>query len=347
MRIVLLALLLAIPGCKKKDDQSAAKVVDKKPPVENPAVDKPPVDKPPVDKPAAGDPVALYTACWDAWHAKDWAKFEPCNADDVVSTTFGMPELKGKAAVLDSAKAWSAAFPDAKVEPQLVMVSGKDIFSVRWFHGTHTGPFKGPMGEVPPTNKPVGVLVMHHVAIENGKIVKEQWAYDLPTLMVQLGLSKDPARQVMDKGWDGAPITVTTTTEKPGRVKDTYELWNKRDHAKFDAQLADDVVEINVSEPEDSVGKKAIQEHNKMFLAAFPDIHIQVENEWIAGDYSIEHARIQGTHTGDMGPLKKTGKKIDVNVLEVTKWKDNKVVKSWVFMNNLELASQLGLLDKK
>src|SRR6185436_16462394 len=110
--------------------------------------------------------------------------------------------------------------------------------------------------------------------------------------------------------WDGAPIVVVAKDDETERknadgVKAAYALWNKKDTKGFDAFLADEIVESNNSEAEDSVGKKALQAHNAMFVKAFPDLHVDVDNVWAAGEYtaSVEHAR--GTNTGDMGPMKK------------------------------------------
>jgi predicted ester cyclase len=229
------------------------------------------------------------------------------------------------------------------------MVSGRHIFSVRLFHGTHTGPFKGPMGEIPATSKPVGLMVLHHVELNDQDLVaREWWSIDVPTMLSQLGLSKDPARPVITQGWPGAPTVLISKDDAVeqkniGLVKSSYALFNKRDKGFADT-IADDIVESTNADPADLVGKKALEEHNKMLLGAFSDMHIDVDNVWAAGDYTIavEHAR--GTHDGDLGPVKKTGKSVDVTIVEVIKWKDGKAVATWPFMNGLELATQLGLV---
>ena len=335
--------LVAISACTKKSSDA--------PPVpkaETAVVEKPTPEAP---KALAGDGLAKwYEGCWDSFVAQKWDTFGGCYADDTTSTPLGMPALAGKPTVIGDHKAWNAAFPDATYEPQFTLVSGHDIFAVRWFRGTHTGPFKTPDGDLAATNKKVSMLMLHHVEINDAnQAAHEWWAYDVPTLMFQLGKSPGPARAPLDKGWPGAPILVVakdddTEHENAAMVKHVYDLWNKRQMKPFYATVADDGVESTNSDPEDVIGKKALEEkNNKEFLAVFSDNHVDVETTWAAGDYTISFERVRGTNDGDMGPIKKTGKKIDWPMFEILKWQGGQSKNSWGFANGMELAVQLGL----
>src|SRR5262245_30975701 len=110
-----------------------------------------------------------------------------------------------------------AAFPDGKTEPQLVIVSGRNILAVNLFTGTNSGPLKMPgMPEHAATNKKVGQLFFHKIAVNEENKGTEAWEFMDPTAMMgQLGLLPKgvPFRAAIDKGWAGAPIVVITADD--------------------------------------------------------------------------------------------------------------------------------------
>jgi predicted ester cyclase len=165
--------------------------------------------------------------------------------------------------------------------------------------------------------------------------------------MLQLGLSKDPGRAPLDKGWPGAPMLVVAKDDDVEHtnavaVKHLYDLWNKRDLKGMYAMIADDAIESFNNEPKD-LNKKEVDEENKGFIAAFSDNRVDVDTVWAAGDYTVAFEHFRGTNNGDMGPIKKTGKQLDWTLIEILRWKDGKVESSWPFVNGMEFATQLGL----
>src|SRR5260221_12973658 len=277
-----IGVVVAVGGCSKKAaDQPAPSVVEAKV-----APQAPP-------KPITGAELATwYQGCWDAFGAQKWTAFADCYADNIRATTLGMPSISGKQAVLDDHKGWQTAFPDASFEPQLTLVSGRDILAVRWFGGTQTGLLKIPGGEVPGTNKKVSMLLVHHAELGDGERIAREWfALDMGTLMLQLGLSKDPGRAPLDKGWPGAPMLVVAKDDElehtnAAAVKHIYDLWNKRELKQMSAMIADDAIESFNSEPKD-LNKKEVDEENKGFIAAFSDNRVDVDTVWAAGDYTV------------------------------------------------------------
>jgi len=343
MRIVAIGIaLVVVGGCKSKSEpQPAPKAAET-----NTAGNA----KPEPPKPLTGEALAkLYQGCWDSFGAQQWNEFAACYEDDVTSTTLGMPPLNGKPTVIADHKSWNGAFPDATFEPQFTLVSGRDIFSVRWFRGTQTGPLKLPGADIPATSKKVSMLMLHHAQLGNAnQVAREWWAFDVGTLLFQLGTSKVPGRAPLDKGWAGAPILVVAKDndvehKNAAALQQIYDNLNKRDLKAFYAMVADDVVESFNNEPQDTVGKKAVHDENDGFLAGFSDLHVDVEKVWAAADYTIEVAHLRGTNDGEVGPIKKTGKKLDWTAIEINQWKDGKVQKSWPFANGMEFTTQLGL----
>jgi predicted ester cyclase len=350
MRVVAVScslLVLGILSCKKKDDAPP-------PPAETKVVTPPP--PPPVAevKPLVGEELAKwFVGCWDMWSAGDFAKFEGCYAADAVSTwpDSGVPDMAGAKAIVEGSKQFKAAFADGKGAPQLVLVNGRSIAAVALVTGTHTGPLKGPMGEIPATNKKMGQLVFHMVQVnEKNQVSKEWFVQDMGTMMGQLGLNPMPVRPAMDKGADAPTIIVAKDDDAEkaalALAKKGNEDFMKEDLKAMEASLADDIVELDQSAAADKKGKKDVFAGTKMFLGAMGSIKFDCPNAWAAGPYVVQACQFSAVNDGDMGKeMKKTGKPVAMTVVEINKIEGDKVKEIWRFYNGMAMAAQLGWLD--
>jgi predicted ester cyclase len=77
---------------------------------------------------------------------------------------------------------------------EIVEVStGEDLVVVEFVgRGTHDGPLKGPVGEIPPTGRRVEIRFCEVHEIWDGKIVRFRTYFDPATMMRQLGLMPAP-----------------------------------------------------------------------------------------------------------------------------------------------------------
>jgi predicted ester cyclase len=47
-------------------------------------------------------------------------------------------------------------------------------------------------------------------------------------------------------------------------------------------------------------GAEAVSQYSLGWLAAFPDVHLAVNNELVAGDWVVQEAKFDGTHEGTL-----------------------------------------------
>lgn len=350
------ALSLSVVGCSKKKPQE-----NKEPPA--------PIETAgsagsagsaaaAVEKPMTGKDLAdKYIKCNQMIEAGKMDDFKStCVEADFVGHEVDQGDIKGVDQLTGMFAAMKKGFPDFKEQPQLVLVNGRNIMAVDLSTGTNSGPLAMPgMPEMPATNKKVGTLFFHRLAIDDANKATEEWAFEDPvTFMGQLGQlpppPKGPAtRPATDKGWDGAPIIVVAAdndTEKKNLevVKNLDDAFAAHKVDAMLALLADDFVESDQAEAQDIKGKKDAEKSIKDFIKAFPDIKTTSDGMWAAGDYVVETGVMEGTNTGDLGPMKKTGKKMSVHYAEVSKLKDGKVTNLWRFRNGMAAAVQLGLM---
>lgn len=309
-------------------------------------------------KPLEGQALAdLYTSCWKSYSEGAWDKFGSCYAEDATSTFLdsGQPELKGRDAVLANIKQERPAFPDISGTPEIVLVNGRQIATIGFISGTNKGEMKTPDGKTSPaTNKPMAQHIFHAVTFnDKNQVSKETLAQDLGTVMGQLGQAGDAKVRAADgKAMEGSPTIVIAKNDDAEKanieaVKAQWEAFAKEDLKAVEGTFTDDVVESDQADPADNVGKKAVLDSAKRFLGAFSDLKNECEY-LAAGEYVVSTCKVSATNDGDMPAmgLKKTGKTVNLNVVEVAKLAEGKVSNVWRFYNGMAMAQQLGLIPE-
>lgn len=120
------------------------------------------------------------------------------------------------------------------------------------------------------------------------------------------------------------------------------EGFGKGDLAVFDELFAPNFVEHqNGVRPPTVEGVKAIAEQ---LHAAFPDFRCTVED--IAADGEKVWVRLSGGGT-QLGPLfghPPTGKTARINIIDICRFENGKIVEHWGVPDNLSLMQQLGFI---
>ncbi|MDQ3367230.1 MAG: ester cyclase [Myxococcota bacterium] len=298
---------------------------------------------------------AMYLECTNHLNQGTFDDFKKtCLGDGYVAHEAGRPDAVTADKMVAEMAEHRAAFPDMKFAPQLVLVNGRNLFGVGLVTGTHTVAMKGPMGEVPPTNKKTGLLLFHRLAVNDENKVAEEWSYmDPATMMGQLGLlpkEAGPQRPPLEKGFDGAPVIVIAADDEKERanldtVKQANAAFNAHKSADAMAFFTDDAIEADQAGREDDKGKAEIEKSWAMLWKAFSDFKIEMKDTFAAGDYVVALGTYAGTNDGDLGPkLKQTGKPVGGAFAEVYKLRDGKIAELWRFRNDMEMAAQLGMM---
>jgi steroid delta-isomerase-like uncharacterized protein len=78
------------------------------------------------------------------------------------------------------------------------------------------------------------------------------------------------------------------------------------------------------------------------FSAAFPDLHLTVEDIVAEGDRAAARVAFRGTHRGEFMGLPPTGKAVTFSSMEFNLMVGGAVVEHWVELDQLGLLQQLG-----
>ena len=91
-------------------------------------------------------------------------------------------------------------------------------------------------------------------------------------------------------------------------------------------------------------GTVAMRSGLRSLLAAFPDLHITVEDQIAEGDEVALRYRGEGTHRGEWRGIAPTGKQIRYTGILIQRFEGDKIAEFWAQPDLLGLLQQLGAI---
>jgi steroid delta-isomerase-like uncharacterized protein len=91
-------------------------------------------------------------------------------------------------------------------------------------------------------------------------------------------------------------------------------------------------------------GPEGYRQFASLFLTAFPDSHIAVEDQIAERDKVVSRYTSQGTHKGDFMGIAPTGKSITITGIEINRIASGKIVEGWSNFDMLGLLQQPGVV---
>jgi len=118
---------------------------------------------------------------------------------------------------------------------------------------------------------------------------------------------------------------------------------NRRDVSVADNVFASDcVIHINGS-PEPNLSRDGFKQMMSGLLAAFPDLHITIQDQIAAGDKVATRWVAVGTNNGAFGSVPATGRQVRVDGLILDCIAEGRVVERWEQWDQMGMLQQLGL----
>jgi predicted ester cyclase len=114
---------------------------------------------------------------------------------------------------------------------------------------------------------------------------------------------------------------------------------NHRQLEHLDQFLAADVVE---HAPARSVGLAAARQTLAKWLAAFPDLHLVIEDLVVDGDHLMARVTATGTHRGPLAGGEPIGRQVRMTVFEAWSVPNGRCAERWLHLDRCALLHQLG-----
>ncbi len=89
-------------------------------------------------------------------------------------------------------------------------------------------------------------------------------------------------------------------------------------------------------------GREPFKQFISMFLTAFPDLHVTIEDMIGEGDRVVVRFTYGGTHKGDFMGIPPTGKQVAVTGISIMRVANGKFLEEWI---NSDLMQQIGVVS--
>ena len=135
---------------------------------------------------------------------------------------------------------------------------------------------------------------------------------------------------------------MSTTKNKLLADRVWEEVWHRGELDRIDDLFAPDFVR------HDPGRELHGPEENRQFIralrAAFPDLHLTVDDQFAEGDRVCARYRFQGTHTGTFLGIAPTQKRMAYSGILIYRVVDDKIAEQWTEFDLLGFLKQLGAL---
>lgn len=121
------------------------------------------------------------------------------------------------------------------------------------------------------------------------------------------------------------------------------EIWNQGNLETISEIFSPDYV-AHFLPPGIPPGRDGLRQFIAMYRTAFPDFHVEVEDQIAEGDKVATRITGSGTHQGPFMGIPATGNEVRVTAVVITRFEDGRNVEGWVEQDRLGLMQQLGVV---
>jgi steroid delta-isomerase-like uncharacterized protein len=125
-------------------------------------------------------------------------------------------------------------------------------------------------------------------------------------------------------------------------VEATEKIWNQNDVSAIERFISPNFTGHDPAVPGVIVGLDGYTHYFKTFATAFPDQHFTDVDVLSELDRVIVRWFVEGTHTGNLGDLPPTGKKVHVKGINIVHVANGLIFEEYMSWDTLGLIKQLG-----
>ncbi len=120
------------------------------------------------------------------------------------------------------------------------------------------------------------------------------------------------------------------------------DAWNKHNPALVDEIYATDFVDRSPDIPGIAHTRDGLKQFMGVYLRAFPDADITIEDQLVEGDRVVTRWTGRGTQTVEFMGMPPSGKKVAVPGVQIDRFSGGKIVEEWTLFDQLGMLQQLG-----
>lgn len=124
-------------------------------------------------------------------------------------------------------------------------------------------------------------------------------------------------------------------------------VWNKGQVNLLDSLLSPDYINHTPSVPNPPNGPAGLKPIVLAIRKAFPDLHYEIKDIIVANNRIVARVVMTGTQTGALFGIPPTGKRIEINQINIEKIENGKIAEHWRVTDELTMMLQLGIVKKQ
>ena len=124
------------------------------------------------------------------------------------------------------------------------------------------------------------------------------------------------------------------------------EVVNTGDLDRVTEFCAEDFINHEPAPPGTPDGIEGVKAFVKMFRDGFPDLRATVEDALEEGDRLAARVKFAGTHEGEFMGVPPSGKRVEIDAIDIVRIVDGKAVEHWGVTDNMGLMQQIGAIPE-
>jgi steroid delta-isomerase-like uncharacterized protein len=134
--------------------------------------------------------------------------------------------------------------------------------------------------------------------------------------------------------------------ENEAVVREAVEAFNQNDWTAVDRLFAANYVDHDPSRAALPSGPEGVKQAWGMFRVAFPDLQAAIDDVISEGDRVAVRGAVRGTHRGELMGIPPTGKRVTVELIDINRVENGKLVERWGETDMLGMMQQLGVVSQ-
>ena len=123
------------------------------------------------------------------------------------------------------------------------------------------------------------------------------------------------------------------------------KVYNDGNLEVIDENVAEDYVHHDPTMPEqEGHGPEHLKEFTRMYRSAFPDLHVQIEDQVAEEDRVVVRWVASGTHEGDLMGVDPTGNPVTMAGMTIYRMDEGKIAETWDNYDAMGMMQQLGVI---
>ncbi|SHH76942.1 conserved hypothetical protein, steroid delta-isomerase-related [Chryseolinea serpens] len=135
--------------------------------------------------------------------------------------------------------------------------------------------------------------------------------------------------------------------DKNKQIVQTYfdEVWNKGNVDALDELLSTEYINHTPSTPNPPKGAVGLKPIVRAIRKGFPDLHYEIKEIIATNDRVVARVVMTGTQSDTLFGIPPTGKRIEVNQINIEKIENGRIVEHWRVTDELAMMQQLGVVQ--